>query len=72
MGVGSYSTFCYHRAKESGGIKSLLSLPFCGLVAIGDSLLTLRLILVSFSRLYEQISKFLVVPYIYPSHCNSS
>jgi hypothetical protein len=64
MGVGSYSTFCYHRAKESGGIKSLLSLPPCGLLAVGDSMLTSRLMLVYFSCLYEQTSKFFGMSYI--------
>lgn len=52
--MGSYSTFSYHRAKESGGIKSLLSLPSCGLVAIGDRMLTPSLMLVSFYYLYQR------------------
>ena len=41
----SYSTFCYHKAKQSRGIKSLLSLLSCGLIAIVDSMLMSRLIL---------------------------
>jgi hypothetical protein len=39
MGVESYSTFCYHKAKESRGIKSLVSLLPCVLVLISDSVL---------------------------------
>jgi hypothetical protein len=41
----SYSTFCCHKAKEGRGIKSLVSLLSCGLIAIVDSMIMSRLII---------------------------
>lgn len=56
--MGSYSTFCY-RAKENGGIKSLLSLLSWDLVSVADGMLAPRIMQLSSSNTHQQTGKFL-------------